>query len=640
MTSILDNVNFPDDLKQLTIGELRLLARELREMIINTVSQTGGHLASSLGAVEITLALHKVFDTPRDKIIWDVGHQCYAHKIITGRKEQFGTLRQYGGISGFPKREESAYDAFDTGHSSTSVSAALGMALARDHQGEKYHVVAVIGDGSLTGGMSFEALNYAGDLGRNLIVVVNDNKMSIGSNVGAMSKYLNRLRTDPVYYKGKEEIEQLMKRLPHGSRVLKLAERLKDSVKYLVVPGVMFEELGFTYLGPIDGHNIEQVINVLKNAKTVKGPVMVHLVTQKGKGYCPAEDQPDKFHGVGCFDIDTGLSASKEGPPTYTKVFAETLSSLAKSRPEVVAITAAMPGGTGLDIFAEKFPHRFYDVGIAEQNAVTMAAGMAVQGLKPVVAIYSTFLQRAYDQVIHDVCMQKLPVVFALDRAGIVGEDGETHQGVFDMSYLRVIPNLVVMAPKDEGELRNMLVTALDYEGPIALRYPRGKGIGVSIDCEPQPVTIGKGLLEADGSDVAILAVGPHVYTGLAARDVLADRGISAAVVNCRFIKPLDAELLEETASRVKLLVTIEENVLAGGFGSAVLEYFEERDIPCPPLHRIGLPDTFINHGASDILRQELGLTVKEVVDGIEAELSLRGLLPNLTGVEVSGKKR
>jgi len=621
MSSILEKIDSPKDLKELSEAELKQLANELRERIIETVSKTGGHLASSLGAVELTVALHRVFDTPRDKIIWDVGHQCYAHKLITGRKDSFCTLRQYQGISGFPKRDESEFDAFDTGHSSTSVSAALGMALARDHQGENYHVVAVIGDGSLTGGMAFEALNYAGDLGRNLIVVVNDNKMSIGSNVGAMAKYLNRLRTDPVYYRGKEEIEQLMKRLPHGSRMLKVAERLKDSVKYLLVPGVMFEELGFTYLGPIDGHDMEAVINVLTSAKGVKGPVMVHLITRKGKGYRPAEEKPDKFHGIGSFDIATGLTPKKPGAPTYTQVFAETLTDLAKDRPNVVAITAAMPGGTGLDLFARHYPDRFYDVGIAEQKAVTMAAGMAVQGLKPVVAIYSTFLQRAYDQVIHDVCMQSLPVVFCLDRAGIVGEDGETHQGVFDLSYLRAVPNIVLMAPKDESDLRHMLLTALEHNGPIALRYPRGKGMGVSIKDRPVPIAIGKAVVEEEGRDAAIFAVGPLVYTGLLARERLLSKGISVAVVDCRFIKPLDAELLCQIAARVKLVVTLEENVLSGGFGSGIMEMLEQQGMQACNVKRIGLPDLFIPHGAPDLLRGDYGLTVERVVDTIEKGL-------------------
>lgn len=624
MSPILDKVNSPEDIRHLTTNELKQLAKELRDLIIETVSLTGGHLASSLGVVEITLALHYVFDTPGDKIIWDVGHQCYAHKIITGRKDQFHTLRQHGGLSGFPKREESVYDVFETGHASTSISAALGMALARDQKGDDFNVVAVIGDGSLTGGMAFEALNYAGDLGRNLIVVLNDNKMSIESNVGALSKYLSRIRTDPFYFKSKEEVEHLMKRLPHGSTVLRLAEKLKDTFKYLIVPGIIFEELGFTYLGPIDGHDIEAVKNVLSSAKTLKGPVMVHLVTRKGQGYTPAEEKPDMFHGVGSFDMSSGTPSKQGGAPTYTKVFAETLVSLAKNRPEIVAITAAMPGGTGLDIFAKRFPDRFYDVGIAEQNAVTVAAGMASQGIKPVVAIYSTFLQRAYDQVIHDVCMQNLPVVFALDRAGIVGEDGETHQGVFDLSYLRPIPNLVVMAPKDENELQKMLVTAVGHNGPIAIRYPRGKGIGVPMDDEPLPIPIGKAVFEEEGHDAAIFAVGPHVYTALSARERLSSMGINTAVVNCRFIKPLDEELLVEISSKVKLIVTIEENVLDGGFGSAILELLEQHGINQSNVRRIGLPDIFIQHGAPDLLRKDFGLTVDKIVNTVSENLRLK----------------
>lgn len=624
MSCILDRINDPSDIRELSSDELKQLSGEIREKMVETVCQTGGHLASSLGVVEITLALHSVFDTPRDKIVWDVGHQSYAHKLITGRRDDFFTLRQHGGLSGFPKREESIYDVFETGHSSTSISAALGMAIARDQRGEKYHVIAVIGDGSLTGGMAFEALNYAGDLGRNLIVVVNDNKMSIGKNVGALSKYLSRLRTDPVYYRGKEEIEHLMKRLPHGSRVLKLAERLKDSVKYLVVPGVLFEELGFTYLGPINGHDIDAVKAVLTNAKTVQGPVMVHLLTKKGKGYSPAEKKPDAFHGIGLFDPETGIPVKKEGAPTYTAVFARTLTNLAIIKPEVVAITAAMPSGTGLDVFAKQFPKRFFDVGIAEQNAVTVAAGMASQGLKPVVAIYSTFLQRAFDQVIHDVCMQNLPVVFALDRGGLVGEDGETHQGVFDLSYLRLIPNLIIMAPKDENELQHMLATAVEYDGPIALRYPRGNGTGVCMDEVPKPIPLGKGVVEAEGEDMALFAVGPHVYTALKVREQLAAQGVNAAVINCRFVKPLDEDLLCGFVSRIKKIVTIEENVLIGGFGSAVLEMVERQGIKGVQVLRVGLPDRFIEHGAAKVLREEYGLSAEGIVNTINDYFGIR----------------
>jgi len=547
-----------------------------------------------------------------------VGHQCYTHKLITGRRDRFNTLRCYGGLSGFPKREESIYDVFNTGHASTSISAALGIASARDIKGEKYKVIAVIGDGALTGGMAFEALNYAGHLGKDLIVVLNDNKMSIDKNVGALSSYLSRIRTDPMYFKGKEEIENLLKKLPHGATVLKLADKIKDSIKYLVVPGMLFEELGYTYLGPIDGHSISAMKAVFTNAKSLKGPVLVHVVTQKGKGYEPAEDKPDTFHGIGPFNISTGTSSKKNEPPSYTSVFGHALSKIAEERPELVAITAAMPGGTGLDIFQKNFPDRYFDVGIAEQNAVTMAAGMAVGGLKPVVAIYSTFLQRAYDQIIHDVCMQNLPVVFAMDRGGIVGEDGETHQGVFDLSYLRHIPNMVVMAPKDEEELRHMLFTAVEYQkGPISLRYPRGHGVGVPLSDTFVQLPIGKAEVLSEGSDIAFFAVGSQVYTALRAAEGLKKDGIRVAVVNCRFIKPIDEELICETALKIKRIVTIEENVLMGGFGSAVLEVLNNKGINNVRLIRIGLPDKFIEHGKADLLREKYGLSAEKVIEKI-----------------------
>jgi len=548
-----------------------------------------------------------------------VGHQCYTHKLITGRRDKFDTLRCYGGLSGFPKREESIYDVFNTGHASTSISAALGIALARDIKGEKYKVIAVIGDGALTGGMAFEALNYAGHLGKDLIVVLNDNKMSIDKNVGALSSYLSRLRTDPMYFKGKEEIENLLKKLPHGSTVLKLADKIKDSIKYLVVPGMLFEELGFTYLGPIDGHNINAMKAVFNNAKSLKGPVLVHVITQKGKGYEPAEDKPDTFHGIGPFNVSTGTSSKKNEPPSYTSVFGHALSQIAEERPDLVAITAAMPGGTGLDIFQKNFPDRYFDVGIAEQNAVTMAAGLAVGGLKPVVAVYSTFLQRAYDQIIHDVCMQKLPVVFAMDRAGIVGEDGETHQGVFDISYMRHIPNMVVMSPKDEEELRHMLFTAVEYEkGPISIRYPRGHGVGVPLSDTFVHLPIGKAEVLLEGSDIAFLAVGNQVYTALKAAESLKKEGVRAAVVNCRFIKPMDEDLVCEMALKIKRIATIEENVLLGGFGSAVLEVLSNKGINNIRLVRIGLPDKFIEHGKADLLREKYGLSAEKVIEKIK----------------------
>jgi len=500
--SLLKEVDSPQDLKRMSSLSLEKLAGEIRRKLIEVVSRNGGHLAPNLGIVELTLALHYVFNSPDDKIIWDVGHQCYVHKLITGRGEKFNTLRTFGGISGFPKREESLHDPFGTGHSSTSISAALGFALARDLLGEQHSVIAVIGDGAMSGGLSFEALNHAGHLQKDLIVILNDNEMSIDRNIGALADYLSRLRTDPKYSKGKSEIEQLLRRIPViGPRVFKMAERLKDSFKYLVVPGMFFEELGFTYLGPIDGHNLRVLINILHRAKATRGPVLVHVITKKGKGYCPAEMNSDKFHGLGPFDINTGEVVSDNNIPSYTEVFGRTMVKLGQENSKIVAITAAMCLGTGLSLFAWRFPQRFFDVGIAEGHAVTLAAGLAARGFKPVVAIYSTFLQRAYDQVLHDVCIQNLPVVFALDRAGIVGEDGATHHGLFDISYLRLIPNMVIMAPKDENELQHMLKTAIDYNGPCAVRYPRGNGTGCSLDEKPVALQVGCAEVLQEGQD-------------------------------------------------------------------------------------------------------------------------------------------
>ncbi|MDP3050078.1 MAG: 1-deoxy-D-xylulose-5-phosphate synthase, partial [Eubacteriales bacterium] len=474
MTEILERINTPRDLRPLSLDDMDTLAEEIRELIVRTVSETGGHLAPSLGVVELCLALHRAFQAPNDRIIWDVGHQCYTHKIITGRRDQFGTLRRYEGLSGFPSRLESIYDIFGTGHSSTSISAALGMAVARDLRGDERSVVAVIGDGAMTAGMAFEALNHAGHLHKRLVVVLNDNEMSIAKNVGALSGYLSRLRTDPMYSRGKEEFETLMRRIPAiGPRVLRWGERVKDSLKYLVVPGMLFEELGFTYLGPVDGHNIAAMVNVFNQARTADGPVLVHVLTRKGKGYAPAEANPDRFHGVGPFQIETGKT-QKRARVSYTEVFGRTVMRLAQDDERIVAITGAMTTGTGLVEYSRRYPDRFFDVGIAEQHAVTLAAGLAVEGMRPVVAIYSTFLQRAFDQVVHDVCLQKLPVVFALDRSGLVGDDGPTHQGIYDLSYLRMIPNIVIAAPKDENELQHLLKTAVDHGGPMAVRYPRG----------------------------------------------------------------------------------------------------------------------------------------------------------------------
>lgn len=618
MTSLLKTIYSPQDIQNLSLKQLKSLADEIRDTIIQTVAETGGHLAPNLGVVELTLALHRVFNSAVDRIIWDVGHQSYVHKLLTGRQVQFATLRQYGGISGFPKPEESIHDAFATGHSSTSISAALGMALARDLKGDPHSVVAVIGDGSLTGGMAFEAMNHAGHLKTNLIVVLNDNEMSIAPNVGALSGYLSRLRTDPMYSKGKDEIAELLQKLPHGSKLLKVVDRLKDSFKYLVVPGMLFEELGFTYLGPVDGHDIKAMMTMLQQAKTVSGPVLVHVLTQKGRGYQPAEENPDRFHGVGPFDVATGtVKKSGGGAPSYTEVFGKTLVKLAQEDDKIIGITAAMPDGTGLNSFAREFPKRYFDVGIAEQHAVTMAAGMAMTGYRPVAAIYSTFLQRAYDQVLHDVCLQNLPVTFALDRGGLVGDDGPTHHGVFDIAYLRNIPNMVIMAPKDENELQHMLKTAVYHSGPVAVRYPRGNGEGVPMDEELQHLPIGKGEILREGSDVLLIAIGNMVRETLKATQSLSAQGIEAAVINARYVKPLDEELILDYARRTKNVVTIEEHVLMGGFGSAVLELFEAAGLTDVKVKRIGIPDEFVEHGKQNILRANYGLTAEGIIETV-----------------------
>ncbi|WP_293729066.1 1-deoxy-D-xylulose-5-phosphate synthase [uncultured Phascolarctobacterium sp.] len=613
---ILDTINSPEDVKQLTMPQLLQLAEEIRQFLIEVISRTGGHLAPNLGVVELTLALHRIFSTPQDKIIFDVGHQAYIHKIITGRREQFPTLRQYGGLSGFPKRTESEHDAFGTGHSSTSISAAVGMAAARDLQGENYNVVAVIGDGSMTGGMAYEALNNAGMLHKKLIVVLNDNEMSISKNVGAMSDYLYHLRTGETYNKIKNDIEGWLKNMEFGTDVLKAIRRLKGSVKYLIVPQSIFEELGFTYLGPVDGHDLPGLLEVLQAATKVDGPVLVHVLTKKGKGYKPAEDCPNKFHGTGPFEIATGKKITKPGAPvTYTEVFGETLSRLADTDEKIVGITAAMPDGTGLSVFAKDHPERFFDVGIAEQHAVTAAAGMAAAGMKPVAAIYSTFMQRAYDSVLHDICMQKLHVTMCLDRAGLVGDDGYTHHGVFDFAYLRSIPNMTIMAPKDEGELRHMLKTALDFDGPVSVRYPRGSGVGVDISGPVEALPIGKAEVLREGRDVCFWAIGSMVQSALEAADILAQQGVSAGVVNMRFAKPLDSELLLVHARRYGRLVTLEEGVLAGGVGSAVLETLNGAGLleQCRVL-TLGIPDEFVPHGDKKLLLRDIQLDVPSIV--------------------------
>lgn len=606
----LDKINSPADVKKLSVPQLEQLAKEIRQLLISVISHTGGHLAPNLGVVELTLALHKVFNTPEDKIIFDVGHQAYIHKIITGRREQFPTLRQYGGLSGFPKRSESEHDAFGTGHSSTSISAALGMACARDLQGEDYNVVAVIGDGSMTGGMAFEALNNAGMLHKNMIVVLNDNEMSISKNVGAMSEYLYQLRTGETYNKIKNDIEGWLKNMEFGSDVLKAIRRLKGSVKYLMVPTSIFEELGFTYLGPVDGHDLDSLLDVLQAAKKIDGPVMVHVLTKKGKGYKPAEESPNKFHGTGPFDIATGKKITNPNAPvSYTEVFGKTLTKLADIDDKIVGITAAMPDGTGLNIFAEAHKDHFFDVGIAEQHAVTAAAGMAAAGMKPVAAIYSTFMQRAYDSIMHDICMQKLHVTLCLDRAGLVGDDGYTHHGVFDYAYLRSIPNMTIMAPKDENELQHMLKTALDFDGPVSVRYPRGSGVGVALDTQWQDLPIGKAEVLRTGKDVCFWAIGSMVQTALDAAELLEAQRISAGVVNMRFAKPLDVELLREHAQSYGKIITLEEGVLAGGVGSAILEELNENKLleQCE-VRSFGIPDEFVMHGDKKLLFRDLGL--------------------------------
>ncbi len=613
--ALLRRINSPADLRTLDIPELRQLAKELRQFIVSTVSCTGGHLAPSLGVVELTLALHYVFDTPRDKIIWDVGHQAYPHKIITGRRDQFATLRQWGGISGFPRREESPYDVFGTGHASTSISAALGVACARDLAGEDYAVVAVIGDGSLSGGLAFEGLNNAGALKRDLLVILNDNRMCISRNVGALAEYLTQLITAPAYNVLKRDIWELTGKLSHlGGHIRTAVRRLEEGLKAVIVPGLLFERLGFRYFGPIDGHNIALLVRILHEVRNLKGPIFLHVLTTKGKGYQPAEKDAPRFHGLGPFSVPTGETAKASTHRTYTEVFGQTMVEIAAKRPDVVGITAAMELGTGLCRLHEAFPERFFDVGIAEAHAVTFAGGLATQGIKPVVAIYSTFLQRAYDQIVHDIALQKLPVVFALDRGGLVGDDGPTHHGAFDLSYLRSIPNLVVAAPKDENELRHLLWTAVAHDGPIAVRYPRGEGVGVPVDGEPVLLPIGVSECLRSGQDLAFLAVGPLVYRCLEVAEQFAKLGISCTVVNARFIKPLDEFMLKQVAERHHLLVTVEDNTVVGGFGSAVGEWLADHGYAHVRLLRLGLPDRFVPHGTPEELFAHLGLDVEGIV--------------------------
>jgi len=615
--SLLETINSPADLKRLPRAQLPELAAEIRRAIVDVVSRTGGHLAPSLGTVDLAIAIHYVFDTPQDKVVWDVGHQAYAHKILTGRRESFHTLRQHQGISGFTRRSESPFDAFTTGHSGTSISAGFGIACGKFLKQEESKVIAVIGDGSLTAGLAFEGLNQAGGiLKRNFIVILNDNEMSISRNVGALSSFLSRTFSAKKLHELRKELGFFFKKLPRiGEDIYQLAKRTEESFKAFVTPGMLFEAFNFEYFGPINGHKIDHLIDILNNINYIKEPVLLHVTTIKGKGYAPAEKNPVYFHGCGGFEVSTGNCLDrKPSAPTYTHVFGETLLELGAKDPRIVAVTAAMPEGTGLSQFAQAYPERFFDVGIAEQHAVTFAAGLATEGFRPVVAIYSTFLQRAYDQILHDVCIERLRVVFAVDRGGIVGEDGPTHQGLFDLSYLRSLPNMVVMAPKDENELRQMMATALQHDGPVAFRYPRGTAVGVALESPVAALPVGKAEILKEGDDVAILALGRCVSEGLKAHARLAERGVRATVVNCRFVKPIDVDLIAGVARRVPRLITVEENVRQGGFGSAVLEALNDQGITHVAVERLGVPDIFVEHGSPGVLRAKYGLDADGIV--------------------------
>jgi len=610
VAKVLDRIKGPADLKSLTRSELSQLADEMRAELVNTVTKTGGHLASSLGVIELSIALHRVFDSPRDKIIWDVGHQSYAHKLLTGRRQRFDTLRQYRGLSGFPDPAESPHDPFGTGHASTSVSASLGIAMARDLAGNDFHVVAVIGDGALTGGMAFEGLNHAGHLGTRFIVVLNDNAMAISPSVGAVARTLHGLTLDPRYYKAKEGAGRVIRRMPWGKAAWGSMLRVKSGIKEMLIPTQLWESLGFKYIGPVDGHNMAELEQALTKARDYSHrPVFIHVVTTKGKGYEPAEDDCIKFHGV------SAKRSTSSNTPSYSEVFGQTMLRLFRQDERLVAITPAMMEGTCLNVVAEEFPKRVFDVGICEQHAVTFAAGLATQGYIPVVAVYSTFLQRAFDQVLHDVCIQDLPVVFAIDRAGIVGEDGKTHQGTFDLSYLGCIPGLVIAAPSDENDMRHLLYTAVKANHPTAIRYPRDSGLGVPMDEHFRKLPVGKGEVLKRGDDLAIIAIGSAVAPSMEAAALLGDKGINCAVVNARFAKPLDSDLIMEVAKRTKRLVTVEENALIGGFGSAVLSLLSNN--PDISLLRIGIPDEFVEHGSQELLRADYGLDAEGITHRI-----------------------
>ena len=620
---ILYKVDYPSDIRQLSLPQLKQLCTDIREYMVDTISEIGGHFGGGLGTVELTVAIHKVFNTPHDIVVWDTGHQAYPHKILTGRKEALNRIRQLGGISGFLKRSESEYDAFGAGHASTSISAALGMANAKHLSKIDKKVVAVIGDGAMTGGMAYEAMNNSGVLKTDLIVVLNDNNMSIAPNVWQISNYFTEMISHPDYNKFKGQIWDLTGKLDQfGDRMRRIAVRLEQGIKSVITPGMLFEALGFRYFGPVNGHNLHQVIKIFEHVKELKGPILIHAITQKGKGYKPAESHSQRLHASTPFDKLTGQAHKKSGEPiAYTKIFGNALVEIIEKNPKVVGITAAMPDGTGLDILKEKIPQNYYDVGIAEEHAVTFAAGLATQGIIPVVAIYSTFLQRAYDQIIHDVALQKLHVVFVLDRAGLVGADGPTHHGTLDLAYLRIIPGMVIMAPKDEAELRNMVYTAAEHcDGPVAVRYPRGSALGVNLEPGFSKIEIGKGEVLSQGEDVAILAVGSMVNNAEKASAILAESGFKCELINMRFIKPLDASLLDNVASRFDKVVTLEENNLTGGFGSAILEYFNDKNYKNDVL-RIGIPDKFIDHGTQSELHKQIEIDPAGIVSRITSFL-------------------
>lgn len=626
MARLLDSIETPRDLRKLDRKQLPQVAQEIRDTIIDVVSRVGGHFGGNLGIVELTLALHYIFDTPRDQIVFDTGHQSYPHKLITGRRETFPTIRQHNGISGFCKREESEYDVFNAGHASTSISAALGIAVARDFRKENYRAVAIIGDGALSGGMALEGLNQAGHLKSRLMIVLNDNDMSISTNVGAISGYLNQIIKGQRYNALKDLAKGVMDRIPLvGGKLHGLASDMEQVFKHMIVPGTLFEELGFKYLGPYDGHNLELLLDLFQEYKDYDGPLLIHVITKKGKGYTPAENKPIWSHGVNPFDVLSGeapKSSKPQPPPTYTAVFADALIELAKNDPTIVAVTAAMPEGTGLDKFNKLLPGRMFDVGIAEEHAVTFSGGMATQGMKPVVAIYSTFLQRAFDQVFHDVAIMDLPVVFALDRGGIAGADGPTHHGIYDMAYLRVFPNMVCMAPKDENELRHMVKTAFETGHPTSLRYPRGNGVGVQLDAELQSLPVGKGEVMREGDAATIFAIGAEVWPAVKAAEILAKEDINVAVINARFIKPLDDELIAKYCKPNSYIITVEEGSLAGGFGAALMERCEQLGIHDVQFHRIGIPDEYVHHGAQDVLRAQYDLHAEGIAKRVREFVS------------------